>query len=99
MNRLAIASLSALALAGASACSDQTQEDASRTAELAGDDIEANAAVVGEIIEEGAKNAAGAVSEGAADVERHIEQGDKETPDTAPILGDNLNQDRVDPAS
>lgn len=99
MNRFAIVSLLALALAGATACSEQTQEDAARAAELAGDDIEANAAVVGEVIEEGAKNAAGAVSEGAAEVERHIEQSDKETPDTAPILGDNLNQDQEDPAS
>lgn len=79
------------------ACSQDTQDDAARTAELAGDDIEANAAVVGEVLEEGAKDAAGAVAEGAADLEQHIEEGDKESPGPAPILGDELNSDQADP--
>ena len=76
------------------ACSQETQDDAARTADLAGDDIEANAAAVGEAIEDGAKTAAGAVSEGAANLEREIEEGDEETPGPAPITGQDLNTDR-----
>ncbi|MBT8427171.1 MAG: hypothetical protein KJO02_03990 [Erythrobacter sp.] len=97
MKRPITASLAVFALVGLTACSEQTQEDAARTAELAGDDIEANAAVAGEMIEEGAKNAAGAVAEGAADIERHIEENDTDAPTEAPILGDNLNADQADP--
>ena len=95
MKRLFIATAAVITL---SACSQETQEDAARTADLAGDDIEANAAVVGEALEDGAKKAAGAVSEGAANLERKIEEGDKETPGPAPITGQDLNQDREDPA-
>ena len=90
----ALIAVSAVALG---ACSEQTQSDASQTAELAGDDIEANAAVVGEVIEEGAKNAAGAISEGASNIESHIEENDKTAPDSAPILGDDLNKDQENP--
>ena len=97
MKRPLTAAIAIASIAGLSACSEQTQEDASRTADLAGDDIEANAAVVGEVLEEGAKEAAGAVSEGAADLQRHIEEGDKESPGPAPILGDELNTDQADP--
>ena len=75
------------------ACSEQTQSDAERTADLAGDDIEANAAVVGEVLEDGAKKAAGAVAEGAANLEQNIEEGDTETPGPAPITGDDLDRD------
>lgn len=99
MNRILAAASAAVALAGLSACSDQTQEDAARTADLAGDDIEANANAVGEMIEDGAKEAAGAVSEGAANLERNIEEGDTETPGPAPITGQDLNQDAEDPNS
>ncbi|MBX7458389.1 hypothetical protein K3152_09040 [Qipengyuania sp. 1NDH17] len=95
MKRLLIATAAAATLA---ACSQETQDDAARTAELAGDDIEANAAVVGEAIEDGAKKAAGAVSEGAANLEREIEEGDKETPGPAPITGQDLNSDQENPA-
>lgn len=91
MKRLTFALLPALMLAAA--CSDQTEADTKRAAELAGDDIEANAEVVGEIIEDGAKDAAGAVSRGAADLERRIEAGDTEEPGPAPITGDDLNED------
>ena len=94
MKRLLTATLAAATLAGLSACSEQTQDDAARTADLAGEDIEANAAVVGEALEDGAKKAAGAVSEGAARLEREIEEGDEETPGPAPITGDDLNSDR-----
>lgn len=93
MKRLLIATAAAATLA---ACSEQTQDDAARTADLAGDDLEANAEVVGEALEDGAKNAAGAVAEGAANLEREIEEGDTETPGPAPISGDNLNQDQAD---
>ena len=86
------------ALIGLAACSQETQEDAARTADLAGDDIEANAAVVGEVIEDGAKDAAGAVAQGAENLQRNIEEGDEETPGPAPILGDELNADQADPA-
>ncbi|MCA0978439.1 hypothetical protein LCM19_08690 [Qipengyuania flava] len=96
MKRLIATALAAATLTGLAACSEQTQADASKTAELAGDDIEANAAVVGEVIEDGTKKAAGAVSEGAANLERNIEEGDKETPGPAPILGDELNRDQAD---
>ena len=99
MNRILAAASAAVALAGLSACSDQTQEDAARTADLAGDDIEANANAVGEMIEDGTKEAAGAVSEGAANLERNIEEGDTETPGPAPITGQDLNQDAEDPNS
>ena len=99
MKRLFIATAAAATLAGLAACSEQTQEDASRTADLAGDDIEANAAVVGEALEDGAKKAAGAVSEGAANLEQRIEEGDKETPGPAPITGQDLNEDREQPAT
>lgn len=98
MNRPLLASL-AFATFTLAACSEQTQEDAARTADLAGDDIEANANVVGEALEDGAKNAAGAVSEGAANLERNIEEGDTETPGPAPITGQDLNQDAEDPAT
>ena len=98
MNRPTIAALAALSLSGLAACSQETQDDAARTADLAGDDIEANAAVVGEVLEDGAKQAAGAVSEGAANLEREIEEGDTETPGPAPITGSDLNTDREDPA-
>ncbi|MBX7532595.1 hypothetical protein K3165_06650 [Qipengyuania sp. 1XM1-15A] len=97
MNRTYSAIIAVAAFSGLAACSQETQEDAARTAELAGDDIEANAAVVGEVIEEGAKDAAGAVSEGAANLEQHIEEGDKESPGPAPILGDELNSDQANP--
>lgn len=97
MKRSLPTALFAFAAVTLGACSEQTQSDASQTAELAGDDIEANAAIAGEVIEEGAKNAAGAISEGASNVERHIEKNDKNTPDRAPILGDNLNQDQENP--
>ena len=99
MKRQIIALAATAALAGLAACSEQTQEDAARTADLAGDDIEANAAVAGEMIEEGAKDAAGAVAEGAANLEQHIEENDRESPGPAPILGDELNSDQVDPDS
>ena len=91
MYRLLIATTAAITL---SACSQETQDDAARTADLAGDDIEANAAVVGEAVEDGAKKAAGAVSEGAANLERKIEEGDEETPGPAPITRQDLNSDR-----
>ena len=97
MKRLLIATTAAATLLGLAACSEQTQDDAARTADLAGDDIEANAAVVGEALEDGAKKAAGAVSEGAANLEREIEEGDKETPGPAPITGQDLNSDQADP--
>ncbi len=96
MKRLLTATLSAAALAGLAACSEGTQDDAARTADLAADDIEANADVVGEAIEDGAKQAAGAVSDGAAELEREIEEGDTESPGPAPITGDDLNGDRAD---
>ena len=96
MKRLIAATFAVATLTGVAACSEQTQADASKTAELAGDDIEANAAVVGEVIEDGTRKAAGAVSEGAANLERKIEEGDKETPGPAPILGDELNRDQAD---
>lgn len=98
MNRLTLATATALMLSSLAACSQETQDDAARTADLAGDDIEANAAVVGEALEDGAKDAAGAVSEGAANLERNIEEGDTETPGPAPITGQDLNKDREDPA-
>ena len=94
MNRLFTTTLAAATLVGLAACSQETQDDAARTADLAGDDIEANAQVVGEVLEDGAKQAAGAVSEGAANLEREIEEGDTETPGPAPISGQDLNQDR-----
>ena len=94
MKRLLIATAAATTLAGLGACSEQTQEDASRTADLAADDIEANAAVVGEAIEDGTKKAASAVSEGAANLEREIEEGDTQTPGPAPITGEDLNTDQ-----
>ena len=97
MNRT-ITTAIALATLSLVACSEKTQDDAARTADLAGDDIEANAAVVGEVLEDGAKTAAGAVSEGAANLERNIEEGDTETPGPAPITGQDLNQDREQPA-
>ena len=93
MNRSSFAAIAALAFSAA-ACSQETQEQAANTAELAGDDIEANAAVAGEMLEDGAKKAAGAVAEGAADLEQTIEEGDKETPGPAPITGTDLNPDR-----
>lgn len=89
--------LSIALLAGASfgiaACSQETQDDAARTADLAADDIEANAAVVGEVIQDGAKEAAGAISDGAAGLERSIEASDDAEPGPAPITGDDLNED------
>ena len=93
-----VATAIALTTLSLAACSQETQEDAARTADLAGDDIEANAAVVGEALEDGAKEAAGAVSEGAANLERNIEEGDKETPGPAPITGQDLNENRQDRA-
>ena len=83
----------AIAALPLSACSEETQADAERTADLAGDDIEANANAVGEILEDGAKEAAGAVAEGAANLEQEIEEGDTETPGPAPITGGDLNRD------
>lgn len=97
MNRLIATTFAAITLTGLAACSEETQEDASRTADLAGDDIEANAAVAGEVLEEGAKEAAGAVAEGASNLESHIEEGDTESPGPAPVLGDELNADQADP--
>ena len=97
MTRPLIAAL-ALAALPLAACSEDTQADAERTAELAGDDIEANAAVVGEVLEDGAKKAAGAVAEGAANLEQEIEEGDTETPGPAPITGQDLNEDKRQPA-
>ena len=99
MNRPALISLAALSLCGLAACSEQTQDDAARTADLAGDDIEANAQVVGEVLEDGAKAAAGAVAEGAADLEQQIEEGDERTPGPAPITGQDLNSDAENPPS
>ena len=99
MKRILTAAIALAAVSGVAACSEQTQQDAAETADLAGDDIEANAAVVGEAIEDGAKTAAGAVAEGAANLEQRIEAGDKETPGPAPITGDDLNADREDPSN
>ena len=93
MNRTLLPFLTVLALTAA-ACSQETQENAARTADLAGDDIEANAAVAGEVLEDGAKQAAGAVAEGAADLEQRIEEGDKEEPGPAPVTGTDLNTDK-----
>ena len=87
MRRLLTFTLATTALAGLAACSQETQEDAARTADRAGEDIEANAEVVGEAIQDGAKKAAGAVSEGAADLEQSIEASDQEEPGPAPITG------------
>ena len=84
--------LAALAL-GLAACSEQTQADAARTADLAEDDASANLEVVGEAIEEGAKDAAGAVSRGAANLERELEEGDTEEPGPAPITGEEPPRD------
>lgn len=95
MKRLIATTFAVVTLAGLAACSEQTQQDASRTADLAGDDIEANAQVAGEVIEEGAKEAAGAVAEGASNLESHIEENDNETPGPAPVLGDELNADQT----
>lgn len=97
MKPLFTAAIATASLVLLSACSEQTQQDAAQTAELAADDIEANAAVVGEVIEEGAKDAAGAVAEGAANLERQIEEGDTESPGPAPIIGDNLNTEQERP--
>ena len=69
------------------ACSEQTQQDAARTADLAEDDAQANLEVAGEVIEEGAKDAAGAVSRGAADLQDRLEEGDTEEPGPAPVTG------------
>lgn len=82
----------ALAVATA-ACSEQTQADAARTADLAEDDAAANLEVAGEVIEEGAKDAAGAVSRGAADLQRELEEGDTEEPGPAPITGEEPPRD------
>lgn len=98
MKRPISAALAAASMITLAACSQQTQDDASRTAELAGDDIEANADVAGEMLEEGAQDAAGAVSRGAADLEAHIEENDTESPGPAPVLGDELNSDHANPA-
>ena len=87
MNRLAIVSLAAIALAGVSACSEQTQQDAARTADLAEDDAQANLQVAGEAIEEGAIEASDAVSEGAANLRDNLEAGDTEEAGPAPITG------------
>ena len=92
MTRLFAAAAIPALLIGVSACSEETQADAARTADLAADDAEANAEVVGEIIEEGAKDAAGAVSEGAGNLEQRLEAGDTEEPGPAPITGDDLNE-------
>ena len=93
--RIALATLPALALLAA--CSEDTQADAARTAELAGDDIEANAQVAGEVIEEGAIDAADAVSKGAANLRDDLEAGDTEEPGPAPITGQDLNEDEPAP--
>ena len=87
MNRIAIASLAAVALTGVTACSEQTQQDAARTADLAEDDAQANLEVAGEAIEEGAIEASDAVSEGAANLRDNLEAGDTEKPGPAPITG------------
>ena len=87
MNRFATASLAAIALAGVTACSEQTQQDAARTADLAEDDAQANLQVAGEAIEEGAIKASDAVSKGAANLRDDLEAGDTEEPGPAPITG------------
>ena len=87
MNRLAIASLAAVALTGVTACSEQTQQDAARTADLAEDDAQANLEVAGEAIEEGAIEASDAVSEGAGNLRDNLEAGDTKEPGPAPITG------------
>ncbi|MDG5747780.1 hypothetical protein P8Q88_06265 [Qipengyuania sp. XHP0207] len=87
MKRVAVASLSALALAGMSACSEQTQSDAAQTIDLAEDDALANLEVAGEAIEEGAIDAADAVSKGAAELRDDLEAGDTEEPGPAPVTG------------
>ena len=93
MNRIAIASLSAFALACVSACSDQTQQDAARTVDLAEDDAQANLEVAGEAIEEGAIDAADAVSEGAANLRDDLEAGDTQEPGPAPVTGGEPERD------
>ena len=77
----------ALALC-AGACSEQTQADAERAAELAGDDVEANLEVAGEAIQDGAIEAADGSSTGAANLRDEMEANDTEEPGPAPITGD-----------
>ncbi|GMM92207.1 hypothetical protein [Qipengyuania sp. MTN3-11] len=75
------------------ACSQQTQEDAARTIDLAEDDAAANLEVAGEVIEEGAIEAAGEVSEGAARLQEELERGDTEEPGPAPVTGEEPPRD------
>ena len=87
---IAAAAVLALSLA---ACSEQTQQDAARTADLAEDDAQANLEVAGEAIEEGAIEAAGEISEGAANLQDRLERGDTEEPGPAPITGEEPARD------
>ncbi|WP_271079425.1 hypothetical protein [Aurantiacibacter sp. MUD61] len=77
---------------GLAACSEQTEADAERTAEMAAEDTAANAEVAGEVIEEGAIDASEAVAEGASDLAENLREGDEEEPGPAPITGDDLNE-------
>ena len=85
------AAAAVFALPALSACSEETQQDAATTAELAGDDIEANAKVVGEMVEDGAIEAADGISKGAENLRDNLEANDTGEPGPAPITGDDLS--------
>lgn len=86
MKRAAIL-IATLAFA-AGACSEQTQADAERAADLAGDDVEANLEVAGEAIQDGAIEAADGISTGAANLRDEMEASDTEEAGPAPITGE-----------
>ncbi|MBH5321074.1 hypothetical protein [Aurantiacibacter sediminis] len=77
---------------GLAACSEQTENDAARTADMAAEDAAANAEVAGEAIEEGAIDASEAVAEGASNLADELREGDEEEPGPAPITGDNIQE-------
>ena len=84
--------IAALAL-GAAACSEQTQADAERTADLAGDDVEANLEVAGEAIQDGAIEAADGISKGAANLRDEMKASDTEEAGPAPLTGEEPARD------
>lgn len=69
------ATLAALALPLA-ACSQETQDNAAKTADYAAQDAAKNLDAAGEALEDGAADAAREVSAGAADLEDNLRDGD-----------------------
>lgn len=79
--RKTLTALSALALIGLAACSEETQQNAAETVDRAAADTAANAEVVEDAVREGTIVAADKVSEGAENLRDELVEDERTDPD------------------